>query len=273
MTSKLQFQQDQSVRDFASAVVLGMIPSVESEVKFGHVPDAVAATLNDAWELGATITPYLWPDQAGETVEILSASPTDTQSFTIEGLNADIVDGVKGKPLTETVTLTGTTPAPVPGNWLSIHRIYSNADEGDETTGAVALRGDGVKSTNIFASAQIDDQQSSQAIYMVPGDKVAVISNYSTAINTGGNQDASAEMKLVVSKFGKVFRTFIRYGLQKRGTSNLSSDLVVPPVIDSLSRIKVQGLPDSGPMDMSGEFSMLLVDRSVVPKNVLDAIA
>jgi hypothetical protein len=266
----LKFQQNILSREYWTAAALGLIEGVDVEVKFGHCPDA-NPVITDVWEFGGVAgnTPeYIYPDPAGESVTVEGALG-DNQPIVIEGLNADPdSNGVIGQPLISgEITLNGTTPVPVPGNWLAVNRCYSEAVVGDKFEGPVLVKG--ALSGNVFCVASSDDQQSSQAVYMSPAKKIVVINNYSNAINKGGNQDALAIDRLAIGKNGKVFRTKIRYGLQKRGTSNLSSDLIIPVLAGPLSRIKAQAEPDSGPMDVSAEFSMLLFDEELVPDRVL----
>ena len=224
------FRQNQPYKDFPSAVALAMQQGVDVEVKFGSVEDAAAGIKTDIWELGGSQPVYIFPNDAGEAIEILSSVIGDTMSITIGGLDAS------GNLQTETVTLTGTTPVSVPGTWRAINRAFNS--NGTPFTGNITIRGDGSTSTNVFAYLNPDNQQTTQAVYMVPAGKVAVINNYSTAINVGGNQDATAIMRFESQVQGGVFRTQIRYGLQKRGTSNLSSDLIVPPVLPPLTKLK-----------------------------------
>lgn len=257
---------------------MGLVPGVDVEVKFGHCPDA-GTTITDVWEFGGAAgialggtAVYAFPSPAGESVTIEGAIG-DNQPIMIEGIDAGPdEDGIIGRSvLVGPINLDGDTPVTVPGSWLAINRCFSEALIGDPFTGPVLIKGSG--SGTIFCVASADDQQSSQAVYMSPVGKIVVLNNYSNAINTGGQPDTQSINRLAIAKAGKVFRTKIRYGLQKRGTSNISSDLIIPVLAGPLSRIKAEAEPEDAPMDVSAEFSMLLFDEELVPDQVIAAIA
>ena len=262
MVNKQDFQASQQFKDFMSALSLGLVPGSIPEVKFGHNPSVSQNIVTDVWELSAQIL-YIFPATAGEAIEVVG-NAADTQLVTIEGLDA------VGLTQRDTVTLNGATAVPIPGVWTSITRIFN--DDSTVIVGPVLVQGDGSTTTNIFASMESDDQQSSQAIYIVPSDKVGVINNYSTAVNKSGGADVSCLFALIVAKPGKVFRTRIRYGLQTKGTSNISSDLIAPIPLSPGDRIKVTANPSANTTDVSAEFSMQLIDKTLVPAEVLAAI-
>jgi hypothetical protein len=257
------FQQNMPVEDFAAAVVLGLVPGAEPEVKFGHNPNVSQNIETDIWERGATQQIYIFPATAGEVLEVVG-NVADTQDVVVLGLDA------AGLPQREDLTLNGATAVPIPGVWTSITRIFN--DGSTAVVGPVLVQGDGSTSTDVFASMTADDQQSSQAIYTVPSNKVAVLHNFSTAVNKSGGADVSCVFVMKVAKPGKVFRTQIRYGLQVKGTSNISSNLIIPIVAGPGFNIKVTANPSANTTDVSTEFSMLLVDKDIIPPEVLAAI-
>jgi hypothetical protein len=104
---------------------------------------------------------------------------------------------------------------------------------------------------------------------VVPAGKIALINNFSTAINKSTGASTGAIFEFRVRKPGKVFRTLIRYGLQREGTSNISSDLIVPILAGPLSQIKNLATPDGTGADISAEYSMWLIDSDLVPPGLL----
>jgi hypothetical protein len=256
-----QFLQRVALND---AINLGMVSGVIDDVKFGHCPNA-QITPTDVWELGATIPVYVFPPDAGETIEAVSDNIADVGvKVTWEGLSP------AGAPQAQEVTLNGATPVPVPGVWRVVNRGYNS----DSTlfVGNISARGDGVTSTNVYASISPDDQQTSQAIMVTPASRIAVINNFSTAINKTGGATPSAIMRLAVQRPGGVFRTLIRYGIQRDGTSNLSSDLIVPIPIPPLSKVKVTAEPTAADTDISAEFSLRFYDEAWLGETVANAI-
>lgn len=237
----------QILRDsYRDALQLGLVTGVEDDAKFGHCPDA-GAVITDVWELGLTVPEYVFPVDAGEAIEAVSDNAGDAIKVTIAGL------GVNGLEQTKSITLNGLTPVPVPGVWRAVNRAYNG--NGTEFVGNIQIRGDGSTSVNVFAAIAPDDQQTSQAIIMVPADKVDVINNLSSALNRGGGVSANALIRLTVQPPGGVFRTQIRYGLQKDGTTNLSSDLIVRIAVPPLSRVKISAEPSMAGTDISAEWS------------------
>lgn len=269
MIDKQIFQRDQQIRDYATAVALGLVGGVQREVKFGHCPVTPAA-ITDVWEQGASIATYIYPAAAGEALTV-EGNAADTQDIIIGGLNADAVAGVIGTALLVTVTLTGATPVAVPGNWLAVNRVRSAAAIGDPFVGPVLVKG--AVSGNTFGSASADDQQSAQAVYMVPGDKVAVVNKLWCSINRPVNQDSGAVFRLAIAASGKVFRTQVRFGLQQRGVSSVPTEQPEPTIVGPLGRIKISAEPSHAAGDVSAEFSMRLVDSRLVPASVLASLA
>lgn len=259
-----RFVQDISRPEYLLAASLGLIPGVDVNVKFGHSP-ATTAVRSDLWERAAAQPVYIFPVDAGEGATLVSTQAADTQLIVVEGLDEN------GVPKSESKNLTGLVPVALTGLWRSISRAY--VEDSTEITGVVTVQGDGGVSTNVFAVIDTDDQQTSQTPYVVPAGKVAVVVNYSTAINKLGGVEISTLFGFRVAKAGKVFRTKIRYGLEQTGTSNISSDLVIPVLAGPLSKMKITAEPSSAPADISGEYSMLLIDSGLVPAAVLAAIS
>lgn len=255
-----------SLSDFESgmAVVLGLITGASTDVKFGHVSSAGIAK-TDVWELGVSQAVYIYPDAAGEDVTV-NGIAGDTQNIVIEAINK-----ATGLAVTVSVTLNEATPVNVPGGpWSAINRMFN--DDSTVFVGPVTCQGDGVSSTNVFATMIADNQQSSQAIYMVPGNKVAVVEGFLTAVNRTGGATLAAIFTLETSKPNKVFRVRKRQGLQKDGSSNVPDKFQIPLLIGPLSKIKATAFPTSADTDVSAEIPMKLVDKDSIPADILAAL-
>lgn len=256
----LTFQQIMSSQEYVTAASLGLLEGVTVDVKFGYAADI--SILGDIWADGI---PYVYPVDAGQPVEILSDNVGDTSVLTVV-----VIDKVTGLERTEDVTLTGTAAVLVPGgDVIAVNRAFNN--NGIAYLGIITIRGTGAPNANVFARVLVEDQQTAQTPYMVPSDKIALINNYSTAINKTGGVDVAAIMRLVITKQGGVPRTKIRYGLQRGGVSNLSSDLIVPIPVPPLAKVQVTADP-SAVADISGEFSMVLINKGLIPADMLAAI-
>ncbi len=267
MADRKTFQELMQAHRYTDAVSLGFVAGVEPDVKFGHVPNAATDVATDVWENGAAQPVYLFPSDAGDSIEMFAAS-TDTVNITLEGLTP------AGNFQTQTVALSGTGGAggavTIPGTWRAMQRAF-NADSIDLAS-QVTIRKVG-DATRVYGLIDPDDQQTSQAMFVVPAGKVMVMNNFSNAINKSGGATVTGIFVLKVRNPGKVFRTKIRYGLQREGTSNLSSDLIVPILAGPLSQIKTTATPDFGPTDISSEYSMWLVDQDLIPAALLASIS
>lgn len=258
------FQKRVTDPGFILAASLGLIAGVDIDVKFGHSPDT-AASRTDVWEHAATQPTFIYPADAGEGMTLVSDNPADTQNIEILRLDEN------GTPKdAELHALNGTIPVPLAG--LGRLVIHAQNRSATEFIGAVTIQGDGGISTNVFAKLGLDDQKTSQAIYLVPAGKVAMIVNYSTAINKTAGVSVSVLFGYRVAKPGEVFVTDIRYGLEQDGTSNISSDLIVPAFHGPLCKIKVSATPSSASTDISAEFSIILIDEDLVPPALLASL-
>lgn len=243
---------------FGVRLAMGFITGSRPEVKFGYSPDV--AGVHDVWAAADAQALFIEPAAVGVNMEILS-----TDNVTDIGIEIEYVyikpDGTED---VGQVILNGTTPVQLPSGLIRfIQRAYNS--NGARFVGKLTIRllGGG----NIYASMFADDQQTTQTMYFVPLGEVAFINNYSTALNKSGGSDASSIMRLVVQKDGKVARTQIRYGLQRNGVSNLSSDLIIPIPVPPLSIVRVIA-DTSASAEISGEYSMVMVNENMIPQSI-----
>jgi len=245
---------------FGLRVAMGYVSGVEIQTKFGY--SLSLGGIHDVWggaDLQAELVP---PPATGVEMQIRSTDAADV-GIEIEYLYVT----PDGDEVTDTVTLNGTTPVDLGvGNIRFIQRAYNS--NGTDFVGRVLIEDLGVAGAgNYYASILAEDQQTVQCVYLVPKSKVAYIINYSTAINKSGGTDVSCVFKLRIKKEGKVDRTRIRYGLQRGGTSNLTSDLITPVPIQPLSYVRVSVDP-SALVEVSSEFTMLLIKEELIPASV-----
>ncbi len=264
-----RFQQKLADKEYFIAASLGLIPGVSTEVKFGHSA-ATTAVESDVWPRADVQPTYIFPVDTGELMELVGTDAGDTQEITIKALDPDGVEIFIKK------NLNGLTPVPLGQLIRATNRIHNS--DATPMNGSAIVQGDGSTSTNIFAIAQpgevgrLRTQQTSQAIYVNRADKVAVVVNMSTAVNKTGVPGESCIFSGQSRKTGGVFRTQIRYGIQNNGTSNISSDLVMPPILPPLAQMAIAGNPSTAGLDISAEFSMLLFDKELVPPEILASL-
>lgn len=267
MTSpKLRFQQDIVSREYFLAASLGLIAGVETVVKFGHCPNA-GITPTDVWEHGGTQPIYIFPPDAGEALEMVSLEAGDAGiSIVIEGSDAS------GKFKRDVKVLNGVVPVALDSTWSAIHRAYNDAPEGTLLTDKVFIRTAG-GGGNDYAVIDDDDQQTSQAVFKVFSNRIALIVNFSNAINKdAGGPNVGAINRLRIANQDKNYRSRVYFGLQQLGVSNLSSDSIIPLIVPPWGRIKAQTTPNTADMDISSEFSLLLIDTAFFSDTFITAL-
>ncbi|MCK5641709.1 MAG: hypothetical protein KAJ19_12985 [Gammaproteobacteria bacterium] len=243
------FRQSLMRNSYDDAVSLYLADGVTSDDKFGHCPDAAAAK-TDIWEQGLSIPEYIFPAPAGELIEVFSDNPADAGiEITINGLDS------LGFRQEETLAC-GTIALPTPSTLLWRATNRSACTNGIRCQGLVIIQGDGSTSTNIFATIAPDDQQTSQAIFMVPVDEVVLVKQVMGMMNKSGTPGASAIFTLDREVKDGVFRSIIRFGLQRDGNSAVPIILPASEVAPPLARLKMTAFPSNADMDVSARFDM-----------------
>lgn len=256
------FKQMLRDHDFLAAADLGLINGLITDAKFGHCPNC-QAVITDAWELGATIPEYVFPLITGEQIVIDQVDPSDDgKDITVDGLN------VAGFEQSQTVVASSLADVVVPGTWRAVNRGYNQ----DNVKFAALITISNIGGTEIFAAISPDDQQTSQAIYMAPINRVTLIRNFSNAVNRTGGPTLDAIKRLAIELPNGVFRTQIRYGLQREGVSNISSDLIVGIALPPLTRIKISTEPSNVDTDISAEWSMHQYDTDALGLEAVNGI-
>jgi len=245
------------------AVVLNLIAGIRPDFFFGHSP-ATAAQTTDVWPRGDIQPTYLFPNDSGELLEIVSDNLADTQQIKVIGLDETGLDKV------ELVTLNGTTAVPLTGLWTAVNSAVNN----DSTVflGQVDIRGDGSTTTNIFAVLLAIDQKTAQGVYKVPSNKVGIVTALLASINKTGGATVTSTFTIIKRQPNKVFTTDFLVGLQREGVSLITSELSIPLVFAPSSEIKTRGEPSSGPTDISTIAGIVLIDKNLVPSDVLLAL-
>ena len=99
------------------AIALGQIPGYSSVNKFGENPDVDTGTgPEDVWDYGGMYT----FSTSADITQISSDDNSDTQVLTVIGLNSAWAE------VTQTKTLTGTTPATLDTPLIRVYRAYNS---------------------------------------------------------------------------------------------------------------------------------------------------
>jgi len=142
---------------------------------------------------------YIFPDDAGESLTIVSSDNTDVQEILVIGLNEHFEEKQ------EEVTLTGTTPLALSGKWSRVFRAYNNG--ASDLVGNVSIKG----SVNTYAKILAGNNQTLMALYTIPADCVGYLLKYTiTAQNTGSSSAIGFTIDIQVREKDKVFRVLAR---------------------------------------------------------------
>lgn len=123
---------------------------------FGYfTTPAAAGTFRTAWELGGT-TAYAFPSSA--VTMTITGTASDTAQILVSGLDATY------NPISETVTLNGSTGVPTVNKYFRINSLQVTAGSATNPAGIVTCTNGGVTYAQINAGVG----QSQMAVYTVP---------------------------------------------------------------------------------------------------------
>lgn len=230
----------------------GSFGTASNEYKFGF-NSAVGTSEATLWEQGGR---YSFPSSAS-TMTVSSSDANDTAAGTgartvqIYGLDANYLE------VDETVTLNGQTAVTTTNSYIRKHRaIVRSAGSGGEAAGIIYI-GTGTVTAgvpaNIFTTIAQGENQTLQSFYTVPSGKVAYLDNL--IVSSFGNANAVATVRLRVRPLGEVFQTKDKF-LLTRGSAPFPR--TYSGVIAAQSDVEVTAIADSGTIDVSGAFELLL---------------
>ena len=256
MYSKQTFLQRLARTDFLAASSIGIVKGVTPGVKFGYGEDIPVAGA-DIWPENIS---YIFPDAAGETVNVVSSSASDTSSnIKIEGLNED------GVEISEIISLSGTTPIISTNNYTAINRAYTYGET--KTIGDITISS--IDDETIYAFISATDQQSQQIPYKVPSDKVFLLLKLDTSVNKSSGTDLEVVYRVNVKNKTGVKRTRLRFGLQKSGTTAIVSTPAVKAIFSPGAEISIFAIP-SKTADVSAYMEFLLIDKTFFTEDFLE---
>ena len=235
--------------DFLLEVGKGNTLGHEAEFKFGYNSDLTAGIEEDIVVQGGT---YQFLSDSGEAIQASSTSAADVYDLVIIGLDANFVEQVV------VVTLTGLTPVLVPGLWTRINRVANN--NGTEFTGTVDVV-DTATGSKVVARAVPEDQITQQMVYTVPAGKLAYVKLFGMSFNKSGGSGGNAIVRLRARRFGKVFTTTLRAGLQKEGTSALLQENLIPTAFPAKTDIKMSAIASASGSDVSGLMQLVVIEE------------
>lgn len=169
---------------------------------------------------------YVFPNDAGEPLQVVSSSGTDTQEIVIQGLDENFIKK-------EFIgSLTGTTPVDI-GIWSRVFRAYNN----DSTNFAGII--DVKNATTSFAKILVGNNQTLMCIYTIPSDKIGYLTKYSLSAQKPSSSSINFTAQIRTREFDKVFRVreIVSFGTDHDTQRTLDFPTKLQPKTDILFNI------------------------------------
>ena len=213
--------------------------------RLSYIPSMPNGTETVLMSGGITSGRYTFPTSAS-TMNVVSTSTSDnnTKSVLISGLDANY------SPISETVTLNGTTPVVTTNQYLRIQRI--------STAGANALVGQvTINGATVLANLNDGDGQSLQGVYTIPKGVTGYLRQVSGSVPKGGD----AVFKLYSRSYGSNFSLARHiFGLNQL---SYQYDFPYPTVLPEKTDIEMTALSSTGSASAIGTFDILLVNNVI----------
>ena len=227
---------------------LGLVQGISLKNIFGRNPDVTTGGVPETiWMGGGDYTGH--PTGSAEAVRLTSTDAGDTMDWVIEGLDANY------EIQSETVTLTGTTPAVSVNTYRRVFNAYN--DSATNNAGTITIQHN-VTTANIFAVILAGVNQTQIAAYTVPANHNGYIKRiYSSLIKEGGATfDRDADINLMIRENGKVWRPLRPFGLSNAASyvMDIWGGISLPEKTD----IKLQVVNVSNTTSISGGFDLVL---------------
>lgn len=236
---------------FEMEIPLGHVPGQKSVNKFGGNVDIAANTKEDVWDVGGE---YPYPSNGTAPItHIVSTSAIDTEPIEIQGLD------INGAEIVQTITLTGTTIAPLT---TALWRVFRLKNVGtSDLVGAVDAVDSG--ETEIYARISIGNNQTLMALYTVPLGYIALLTKYyATTVDATNKSPTSTRFGLWArdTTVDGVFQLKHVVGIPAGG-SMVEHAFIPFPSTTELTDIKITALPLDQAADVAAGFDLILVEE------------
>lgn len=228
--------------------------ALDFDVGDGFVSIWDGAEDNTAWE---NMT-YTYSTSA-DIDTISSDDNGDTQDLEIQGLdtNYDLV--------TQTITLTGQTPASLTTNLIRVFRLknVNSTDNAGHVFCYVGTDGatNGVPDTadDVRAVIHPGNNQTLMAIFTIPNGKTGYMRDW-YASTAGAKRDSQHSIKLLARPFGQVFQLKHLSNISVTGTSYIQHKYDDPEVFSAKTDIEMRADTDQDIAGVAAGFDIVLVD-------------
>lgn len=189
-------------------------------VKFGKNPDLDSGVSETIWNTGGDET----LKTANDIDVVVSTNAGDTQSVVIEG---HTISGSDLTFVTQTVTLTGTTPAALTTPLARVTRLYN--DSATNFAGDITVEDNGT-SVHLTVRGTNGENQSNKCQTAISSSDYWIITHIAGGVI--GSVSATVEFELQIKLSGKVWRTVYRFNTSNYTEAGGEPYLIVPPNSD-----------------------------------------
>jgi len=230
------------------SIAQGKVSGVSYVSKFGQNEDIGTGAFEDIWDAGGT---YTYPaNNTAPITHIASSNNGDTVPIEVQGLD------INGNLVVQTITLTGTTIAPLT---TPLWRIFRMKNVGaTNNAGTIIAVNSGVTTT--YASIAPGNNQTLMALYTIPAGKTGYMTAQSYSL-VGLKRAYSVDGHLWMRSFGGVFQLKHTFGLSSDGTSSFQHIYNIPLKISEKTDIRVSAISSSTGGVMNATFDIVLVDN------------
>ena len=191
---------------------------------------------------------------------ISSSSVNDTEEITVQGLDINYA------LVTQTITLTGQTKAPLGTNLIRVFRMF-NANGtplvGDvycSTSAATLSGGIPTVATTVRALIQIQHGQTLMAVYTIPAGKTAYLRGW-YGTTAGAKRTSVHVIHVAARSFGGVFLTKHVSSIVASGTGHIHYKYSEPAKYLEKTDIEIHMNTDEADASVSAGFDIVLVDN------------
>ena len=236
----------QFARDFYLEVAKGNVPGHSIINKFGQNDNLQTGAYEDVWDGAGT---YTYPADATASITHIYSTAAETQDIEVQGLAVD------GTLTIQTITLTGTTVAPLT---TALWRVFRLKNVGTTDNAGVIHASDAGKAVS-YAQIAIGNNQTLMALYTIPLGKKGYM--LQTSVSMAGLTNAyNISIRFTARPFGGVFQLKGTNGVNSTGSSFTSRVATLPSQIGALTDIRFSALTSKNAGVLNARFSILLVD-------------
>lgn len=223
-------------------IARGLVTGATWLHRLGFIPSLPNGTETVIMSGGITSGRYTFP-AAASTMNVASTSASDdaTKQVLVSGLDANY------SPISETITLNGTTNVATTKSYLRIQRLSvvgSNTIVGNVT----------IRNSDVLGCLRDGDGQSLQGVYTIPKGTTGYLTQISASVPKGGDATFRLYSKSANSS------PFARH-IFALSAMTYSYDFPYPTVLPEKTDIEFTALSTTGGSSATGTFDILLVNN------------